>query len=377
MAESLQILYGGSMNPGNAAELMANPDIDAVIIATPDFHHAHMTIDAVNAGKHVYCEKAMTMTEEELHQVYAAVKKSGVVFQLGHQNSKNETFKKAREIIDKNILGKVTLVETTTNRNSPHGAWIRHLDADGNPKPGDEKSVDWAQWLGSTPAVPFTTNRFYNWQKYFAYETGMIGQLFTHEFDAVNQLLRIGIPKAVVSTGGIYYWKDDRDMPDTLHCVFEYPDRDMTLLYSASLANSRSRGRVFMGREASMELGSSVSITADAQSLRYKKHIESGIIDPSLPMISFNPTSGKIDAVTSATEKYYASRGLTTTSINGRQVDVTHLHIKEWIDCIRNGGTPSANMELAFEEGIACLMAHRSYLEHRRMEWDPVNRRIV
>jgi len=358
-------------------EMLDDKDIDAVMIATPDHHHAPISAAAARAGKHVYCEKSIALNEEELNDAYVAVKNSGIVFQLGHQITQSAIFKQAKDIIKKDILGNITLVETTTNRNSADGAWIRDLDANGNPKPGDEKSIDWAQWLGATPKVPFSTNRYYNWQKYFAYETGMIGQLFTHEFDAVNQLLRMGIPKAVVSSGGIYYWKDDRDMPDTLHCVFEYPDRNMSLLYSASLANSRSRGRVFMGREASMELGNSISITADAESLRYKKQIEAGLIDPSGPMVSFNPTSGKIDAVSSATEKYYAARGLTTTSINGRDVDVTHLHIKEWIDCIREGGTPSANIERAFEEGIACLMAHRSYLEHRRMEWDPVNRKII
>ena len=358
-------------------EMLDDKDIDAVMIATPDHHHAPISAAAARAGKHVYCEKSIALNEAELNDVYVAVKNSGIVFQLGHQITKSAIFQQAKDIIKKDILGKITLVETTTNRNSADGAWIRHLDANGHPKPGDEKSIDWPQWLGSTPAVPFTTNRYYNWQKFFAYETGMIGQLFTHEFDAVNQLLRIGIPKAVVSSGGIYYWKDDRDMPDTLQCVFEYPDRDMTLLYSASLANSRSRGRVFMGRDASMELGNSISITADSESLRYKKKIEAGLIDPSGPMVSFNPTSGKVDAVTSATEKYYAARGLTTTTINGRNIDVTHLHIKEWVDCIRNGGTTSANIERAFEEGIACLMAHRSYLEHRRMEWDPVNKKIV
>jgi predicted dehydrogenase len=358
-------------------EMLDDKNIDAIMIATPDHHHAPITAAAARAGKHVYCEKSMALNEAELNDAYGAVTKSGIVFQMGHQLPQSVIFKQAKEIIKKDILGKITLVETTTNRNSADGAWIRHLDANGKPKPGDEKSIDWAQWLGSTPVVPFTTNRYYNWQKFFAYETGMIGQLFTHEFDAVNQLLRIGIPKAVVSSGGIYYWKDDRDMPDTLQCVFEYPDRDLTLLYSASLANSRSRGRVFMGREASMELGNSISITADAESLRYKKQIEAGLIDTSGPMVSFNPTSGKIDAVTSATEKYYAARGLTTTTINGRSVDVTHLHIKEWIDCIRSGGTTSANMERAYEEGIACVMAHRSYLEHRRIEWDPVNKKIV
>jgi predicted dehydrogenase len=359
-------------------EMLADKNIDAIMIATPDHHHAAITAAAARAGKHVYCEKSIALNEPELNDAYAAVKNSKIVFQLGHQLSQSVVFKQAKEIINKDILGKITLVETTSNRNSAADAWIRDIDATtGKPKPGDEKSIDWPQWLGSTPMVPFSTNRYYNWQKYFAYETGMIGQLFTHEFDSVNQLFNIGIPQAVVSSGGIYFWKDDRDMPDTLHCVFEYPNHDLTLLYSATLENSRSRGRVFMGRDASMELGDSISITVDNQSLKYKKQIDAGIIDPARPMFSYNGASKSTDATTSATEKYYAARGLTTTTINGREVSVTHLHIKEWIDCIRNGGIPSANMERAYEEGIACLMAHRSYLEHRRMEWDPINKKIV
>ncbi|MCD4710415.1 MAG: gfo/Idh/MocA family oxidoreductase, partial [Bacteroidales bacterium] len=207
---------------------------------------------------------------------------------------------------------------------------------------------------------------------------GMIGQLFTHEFDAVNQLLRIGIPTSAVASGGIYYWKDNREIPDLLHCTFEYPEKEMTLTYSASLSSSRQRGRIINGHDASMELGGSLSVTADGDSTRYKEYLDKGLIDPSVPMISINPMSGgDIDAITSATEKYYASRGLTTTYINGRSVDVTHLHIKEWIDAIRNGSQTSANIERAFEEGVACVMANKSYLENRRVEWDPVNRRIV
>ena len=358
-------------------DMLADSDIDAVMIATPDHHHAPITVEAVKAGKHVYCEKSVALSEDELNTVYNAVKNSNAVFQLGHQGPQNVIFRQAKEIIKKDILGKITLIETTTNRNTADGAWIRHLDANGNPKPGDEKSIDWLQWLGSRPYVPFSIDRYYSWTKWFDYDLGMISQLFSHDFDAVNQLLRIGIPKFAVSSGGIYYWKDNREIPDVLHCVFEYPDRDMTLIYSADLACSRDRGQVFMGHDASMELGESLSITVDYDSTRYKKKIEDGIIDTSGPMISIQPGSGKVDAVTSATEKYYVSRGLTTTSINGRQIDLTHLHIKEWIDCIRNGGIPSANIERAFEEGVACLMAHKSYLEHRRVEWDPVNRKIV
>jgi predicted dehydrogenase len=358
-------------------EMLDDKDIDAVMIATPDHNHAPITVAAAKAGKHIYCEKAVAHTEEQLNDVYNSVKNSKVVYQLGHQVPQSVIFQQARDIMKKNILGKITLVETTTNRNTADGAWIRHLDKNGNPKPGDEKTIDWEQWLGPAPKVPFSIDRFYNWTKFFDYDIGLIGQLFTHEYDAVNQLLHIGIPKSAVSSGGIYYWKDNREMADLLHCVFEYPDRDLTLLYSATLANSRSRGRVFMGHDASMELGNAISITVDGESTRYRKQIKAGLIDPSSPMVSFNPTSGKIDAVTSATEKYYAARGLTTTAINGRNVDVTHLHIREWINCIRNGSTPSANIERAFEEGVTCLMAHRSYVEKRRTEWNPVKRKIV
>jgi predicted dehydrogenase len=358
-------------------EMLNDRDIDAVVIATPDHHHARISIEAIKAGKHVYCEKSPALGEDELKELYATVKSSDRIYQLGHQITQSAVFQKARQVIQKNILGKITLIETTSNRNTARGAWIRHIDTDGSLKPGSLETIDWEQWLGSAPYVPFSINRFYNWTKWFEYDTGMIGQLFTHEFDAVNQLLHIGIPKTVTSSGGIYYWKDDRDIPDSLHAVFEYPNHDLTLLYSGNLASSRGRGRVFMGHDASMELGNTAIITADQNSTRYAADIQSGKISSDLPMIALNADAGQIDAVTSATEKYYASRGLSTTMINGRKVDVTHLHVREWLNCIRNGGVPSANIKMAFEEGITCLMAHRSYLEKRTMVWDEKKRKII
>ncbi len=358
-------------------EMLKDDSIDAIIVATPDHHHARITTDAVKAGKHVYCEKSIALTEDELNEVYNTVKNSDRVFQLGHQITQNAIFQQAKQIIKKEILGKITLVETTSNRNTASGAWIRHLDANGNPKPGSLATIDWDQWLGNRPKVPFTIDRYYNWTKFFDYDTGMLGQLFSHEYDAVNQLLRMGIPKSAMASGGIYYWKDNREIPDTLQVAFEYPDRDMTLLYSATLANSRQRGRYFMGHDASMNLGGSLTITADRNSTKYKQQIKDGVIDTKSPMVTVSPGSGSVDAVTSATEKYYASRGLTSTVINGKRVDVTHLHIKEWINCIRHGGETSANIYRAFEEGVTILMAQKSYVEKRRVEWDPVLRKIV
>jgi predicted dehydrogenase len=358
-------------------ELLNDKNIDAVVVATPDHHHARITTDAIKAGKHVYCEKSISLTEEDLLEVYNAVKNSDKVFQLGHQITQNAVFQQAKEVINKNILGKISLIETTTNRNTASGAWIRHLDNNGNPKPGDLSMIDWDQWLGNTPKVPFSKDRFYNWTKYFDYDTGMLGQLFTHEYDAINQLLSIGIPKSVVASGGIYYWKDNRDIPDVFNSVFEYPDKELAMTYSASLSSSRPRGRVIMGHDASMELGSDLKITADANSTRFKKQIKDGLINTSGPMLTIAPGSDDVDATSGATEKYYASRGLTDTYINGKQVDTTHLHIKEWVDCIRYGGETSCNIEKAFEEGVTVLMAHKSYVEKRRVEWDPLRRKIV
>ncbi len=358
-------------------EMLHSNDIDAVIIATPDHQHAPMTIAAAEAGKHVYCEKGMTRTEEEIDRVVEAVKKSGVVFQLGHQYPQNACYEKAKEVVARNLLGKITLIETTTNRNTPNGAWIRHLDGKGNPKPGSAATIDWQGWLGSSPKVPFSAERYYNWTKWWDYGTGLANQLFSHEYDAANQILNLGIPQYAVASGGIYFFKDGREIPDVFQAVLEFPGRDLTFIYSASLANSRSRGRVFMGHDAAMEVGSSLTVTVDADSTRYKDSILAGIIEPALPLITYRPGAGNLDAVTTASQKYYASRGLVYTYRDGRRVDVAHLHIKEWLDCIRNGGTPSCGIEKGFESAVACQMITKAYREQRRVEWDAVKRKIV
>lgn len=361
-------------------DMLADSSIDGIMIATPDHHHAQMTIDAIKAGKHVYCEKGPVRREEEIYAVYEAVKNSNLVFQLGHQIPQNAVFQQAKEIIRRGLLGKVSHIETTSNRNSPSGAWIRHLDAKGKPKSGDEQSIDWKQWLGSSPYASFSIERFYGWARYFEYDTGLFGQLFSHEYDAVNQLLHIGIPESVVSTGGQYFYKDFGDIPDMLHTTFEYPDKELSLTYSANLTSSRSRGRNIYGQDASMTVGGHLTVTPDGSSKRYSGLIDRGLINPSSPMLTIlkgaNPKEA-VDAVTSATSNYYASRGLTSTNIDGREWDVTHLHIKEWLDCIRNGGETSANIEMAFEEGVVIAMADISYRENCQTRWDPVNRMII
>jgi predicted dehydrogenase len=361
-------------------DMLADPDIDAVIIATPDHHHARMTIDAVNAGKHVYCEKAPIHREEEIQPLYEAVTNSRIVYQLGHQNPQNAVFQQAREILDRGLLGKISQVATTTNRNSPSGAWIRHTYNNGEIKPGDAQSIDWQQWLGKAPQVPFSILRYYSWARFSEYDTGLFGQLFSHEFDAVNQLLGLGIPDVVSSTGGQYHYTEFGDIPDVLHTSFEYQKRGITLTYSANLTSSQRRPRTFFGRDASMTVGANLSLTPDSRSDRYAELLEEEVVDSSRPMLEIregDSISSPIDAVTSASVRYYASRGLTTTSISGRTWDVTHLHLKEWVDCIRHGGVPSTNIDKAFQEAVVLAMADISYREQCRTGWDPASRSIT
>ena len=354
-------------------DMLTSGDVDAVIVATPDHWHSAMTIDAVAEGIHVYCEKCMTRTEEETHAVYDAVTNSDIAFQLGHQNRQSEAHMKAREVIEADILGPITLVEGTTNRNTPWGAWVWDIHEDGNPQ-----TIDWELFEGPAPnKVPFSLERFFRWRCWFDYGTGLSGDLLSHEYDGVNMILDLGIPQSAVASGGVYYFKDGRDVPDVFQAVYEYPDRDLTFIYSATLANGNYRGLNFMGHDASMRVSGSLSVTADGDSTRYEEKIEEGIIDPSRPMFTYRPGFKGIDAITSATAEYFASRGLLYTYRGGRRVSAYHLLIAEWLDVIRNGGETSCNIERGFEEAITCHMATRSFLENRKVEWDPVARQIV
>ncbi|HET7251692.1 MAG TPA: Gfo/Idh/MocA family oxidoreductase [Gemmatimonadales bacterium] len=354
-------------------DLLDSKDVDAVIIATPDVWHARITIDAAAAGKHIYCEKCMTRTEEEAHAVHAAVSRSNVVFQLGHQNRQSEAHNKAREVIAARVLGPITLVESTTNRNTPWGAWVWDIEKEGNPQ-----TIDWGQFQELAPhKVPFSPERFFRWRCWYDYGTGLAGDLLSHEYDAVNQILSVGIPKSCVASGGTYFFKDGRDVPDTFQAVYEYPDRDLTFVYSATLANGRDRGLALMGHDATMVVGSGLTVQADDDSTRYAQKIKDGVIDPAQPLFTYRPGFKGVDAVTSATERYFASRGLMYTYRGGVRMSPYHLLIGEWLDVIRNGGQTSCNIDRGFEEAISCHMATRSYLEGRKVAWDPVRRRIV
>ena len=375
-------------------ELIADPEIDAVIIAAPDHWHSTIATAAARAGKHVYCEKPLSWTVEETYMVRQAIHETGVKFQLGHQGRQTDSYQKAEEIIGNGLLGGVNLIEVTTNRNTPNGAWEYPLIEGANPK-----TIDWKQFEGDPRRVKeyneymkankleryigpderskFSLERFFRWRCWWDYSTGLSGDLLSHEFDAVNQIMHTGIPSSATSSGGIYFFKDGRTVPDVLQTTFEFKEKDMTMLYSATLASSHRRGKVFMGHDASMEVSDMLSLTVDRNSERYAQKIKEGIIPTDAPFYNYVPGKNSSDTVTSPTELYFAKRGLLYTYVNGKRYDTTHLHIREWLECIRQDKIPSCNIDRAFEEAMTSHMGTRAYLEGRTMYWDKDKEAIV
>lgn len=355
----------------NYKDLLDSKEIDAVIIATPDHWHAQMVIDAVQAGKHVYVEKCMTRTAPEVFDVYNAVRKSGLVFQLGHQLRHTESYHAAKDVIDKGVLGKISLIQTNSNRNSPNGAWVYDIHPQAN-----ENNIDWAQFNLPGAKMPFDPDRFFRWRKFWDYGTGLFGDLMTHDFDAINQIMEMGIPETVMASGGTYYWKDGREVPDVLQVSMEYPAHGFTYHYSATQANARQRPNIIMGHDATMEIGRSMNVYPDSGSTRFKHKLKAGEMDPSVPIYS-STKRPDIDGTSSATTKYFKDKGMLYTYHNGKRLDPTYLHIREWLECIRNGGTPSCDIDQAFQEAITTHMAVKSYKEARQISWDHESQKIL
>lgn len=347
-------------------EMISDKDIDAVIIATPDHWHGRMAIDAAREGKHIFLEKPMTQTIDEALELRDAVKSNKVVFQLGHQNRQQMSYRIANEIVSNNYLGKITQIETYTNRNSDHGAWIRNIDERANPG-----NINWDEFIGHAPWEEFNPDRYFNWQRFDKFGTCVTGNQFTHAYDCVNQIVGLGIPESAMALGGTYHFKDDRDMPDVLNAIFNYPNHGLTLSYASTLKNSRYRETLIMGSDASLLVDLNLGLYKDRQSERFGEIR----VTPDNPMFMYIPTAN-IDAISSATTLPYVRGGYGPTMVDGKSLDTTYLHLKEWIDAIRSGGRPSCDIDQGVHETVTFNMANLSYRQRKHVRWDHESEKV-
>lgn len=402
---ALHAVEGQAKKYSSYEDLIASDDVDAVVISTTDHWHAPISIAAAKAGKHVYVEKCMTHNVRETFELRDAVLQSGIVFQLGHQGRNSNRYDDAMRVIDSGILGNVNLVQCYTNRNSNSGAWFRDVPATHGPisSASGPRNLDWDRYVANTEKRPYDPNRFFNWSCYWDYSTGLSGQLLTHEMDIINMILKLGMPATAIASGGIYHYAKyqammtadgqplgtdeplpgnarprpdvpliEREVPDLFQVVYEWPDRGLTVVYNATLASARHRGQIYMGSEATMDLTSGVQVYADPASKKFAALLESGDIRPGEPMLTFTGAANRgLDAVTSATSRYYQSLGLLYDMQDGKQVDITYLHHKNWLEHVRANDTDTlCNIEDGFQEAITAHMATLSFKTGSRVRWD-------
>ncbi len=344
-------------------QAVASKDVDAVIIATPDFWHAPMAIRAAQNKKHVYVEKGLCRTLEEAKGIRKAVRENKVTLQLGHHQNSEAPFLKARELFRSGKLGKVALARTYIDRTNPWPEWQFYTAYNVQTPPADatESTIAWERFVANAPHIAFDRERFFRWRCWWEYGTGIAGDLMSHQWDGVNLVCGMGIPEAVQTMGGLYFWKQDRQVPDQWHVMFEYPKQELNVTFACTFHNRHHGTNTYIfGRDASLEVASNWCRLYDAEwkpeaqdALREaRKKYQAAGLDPELAM---------------ADPIYSFKKG---------EMEVTN-HQRDWIDCIRSGQRPRCDMDRAWEEAVTIVMSVESYFKERKVKWDPVNEQVV
>ncbi len=238
---------------GDYRELLADGDVDAVCIATPDHWHAKQAIDALAAGKHVYCEKPMTHRIEEGADVIRAWKSSGLVMQVGVQSTSSPIWDIAREQINDGRLGKVVQFQTECFRNGKAGMSRHNVIT----KEMTPKTVDWKRWLGVeeglAPEMVFDRSVYGQWRCYWPFSMGMFGDLFVHRVTGLLKATGLRYPGRVVGGGGIFLEYDDRDVPDVGSIIADYREGVQGLVSSTMVAEENKIEHLIRGHHGVMQ----------------------------------------------------------------------------------------------------------------------------
>jgi predicted dehydrogenase len=226
--------------------------VDAVCIATPDHWHARQVLDALAAGKHVFCEKPMTHTLEESLAVVSAWKESGRVMQVGVQSTSMPIWNEVREMLNDGRIGKVVQFQTESSRNSLFGM-SRHNEITPEMTP---QNIDWERWLGVkeglAPDLPFDRATFGQWRCYWPFGYGMYSDLFVHRVTTMLLATGLRFPGRVVGGGGIFLEFDDREVPDVATVVADFYEGVQGLVSSTMVSEKTTIQHVIRGHHGSL-----------------------------------------------------------------------------------------------------------------------------
>ena len=344
-------------------EIINRPDIDAVIVATPDHWHKQIAVDALGKNKSVYLEKPMVQQIGEGEAIIAAQKASKGILQVGSQGMSSLSNEKAKELLADGAIGKLIYAEGFWARNSPSGAWQYAVPPDAS-----EQTLDWDRFLGATAKRPYDPLRFFRWRNYKDYGTGVCGDLFVHLFSSLHFITGSMGPTQIMAQGGLRFWKDGRDVPDVMLGMFDYPETPAHSPFSLSLRVNfvdGTSGNTFLrmvGDGGAMDVGFDSEVT-----VKYQKTWDP--LKATQGDFRANPEpSARKEMVPAANIFYRAEQGY-----KGAHYD----HFNNWFTAIRTGGKVVEDPVFGYRAAAPALACNLSYYEKRAIQWDPVAMKLV
>ena len=310
----------------SASDLVRDPNVDAVIIATPDRVHVYNALGAVRAGKDVYCEKPLTHWAqfEKLKELVREVRKRKTVFQVGAQWVSDPMWRRAAEEIRSGAIGKPVHAQTGYFRHGDQGERGMKID---DPKARPGVGLDWEAFQADAPRRPFSVSRFFQWRMYLDYSGGPATDLYPHPMTRLFKALGVGLPKKVVAVGGRYVYNHERTVPDTFDILIEYPE-GLNVAVLGTIANNTGIDTVIRGTKGT------VTYTGDAG-------------------LAFTPQPDE-----------EAPRRLIRTDRTVAD------HLADFLRCIRTRETPAGDIELGYRVQVPLIMAMLSQIEGRVAVFD-------
>src|SRR6185437_2119627 len=350
-------------------EVLAKPEIDAIIIGTPDHWHSRITIDALNAGKDVYCEKPMVHALEEGPKVIEAQQRTGHILQIGSQYASSVIYQKAQDLLAQKAIGELNSVEAWLDRNTAIGAWQYSIPPDATPE-----RIDWDRFLGSAPKVPFEPVRLFRWRNYKDYGTGVAGDLFVHLLTGLHFATGSLGPARVYATGGFRFWKNGRDMPDVMLALRDYPATEKHPAFTTRLKVNfesglpqESFGVKFVGSEGTLTTGYNSLVLS-----RHPRETEPGYT------IGTFPNAVQAEFLREYHKKYPVERP--TADAIRPDADETfetphgydqHLeHHRNFLKAVRTRKPFLEDGVFGFRAAGPALLTNMSYFEGRVYRWD-------
>ncbi|HMV84619.1 MAG TPA: Gfo/Idh/MocA family oxidoreductase [Blastocatellia bacterium] len=317
--------------------LLDQKDIDYVAIVTPEHWHAKMTLDAADAGKHIYCEKPMTWSIEEAKKVVAKINQTKVKMQVGVQGMSDDSYETAQRMIKEGKIGRPIQAQIDYSRNHKRDFWVSE-ELDKDVRPGE--NLDWNAFLGPAPKRPFDLDRFLHWRRYWDYSGGIATDLFVHRVTRIIRALDLKFPDRVVATGGKWEFRQSAaEIPDTFNMMLDYPE-GLTVVVLSSMANAEPIPHVIRGHEATLQF------TRDGFEIR--------------PEGRMNRAGDK--------------ETITHKKTGGEDILLHHRNLQA---AIRDGAAIKTDVMTGYYGVVAVRLATESFRRSKYMKWDAKRERGV